>query len=399
MRQWINIVEHREPINELFDDSPSLTAIPDAELPHSGLPQLPSVPTLKAYKFKVGSERYAVWFIKHSDAVECLFAKFVPAPNGTQTISFELTPSASAVQVFSAVMVAINTFCSTVRPETIVFPGWNARQSNFYKRLARYADKTGVLSNAYELYTHELDGKEITAIRKKVTPKAFEDISEDVSPGFKAWFGDSKVVDEHGNPLKVYHGTNQPLTKFSKDRGGAATGPRHGAAHGFFFTKSPVVASMYAVHAGTTNIAGMEDHEQKSAQYQKEIAAAERKGDWDRYEQLMSDYEDHEINATREDPIHGQNVIPAYLSLQHPKILNYQGGSGGTFSVHGDLDVVIDQAKAEGYDGLIMLNVDDTPSDSVVTDHYVAFSPKQIKSVFNGSFNPNSDHISETSRK
>ena len=27
------------------------------------------------------------------------------------------------------------------------------------------------------------------------------------TPAFRAWFGDSKVVDENGQPLVVYHGT------------------------------------------------------------------------------------------------------------------------------------------------------------------------------------------------
>jgi hypothetical protein len=28
------------------------------------------------------------------------------------------------------------------------------------------------------------------------------------SPGFKSWFGNSKIRDKSGNPLLVYHGTN-----------------------------------------------------------------------------------------------------------------------------------------------------------------------------------------------
>lgn len=35
------------------------------------------------------------------------------------------------------------------------------------------------------------------------------------TPAFKAWFGDSKVVDEQGKPLVVYHGTNADFTAFS----------------------------------------------------------------------------------------------------------------------------------------------------------------------------------------
>lgn len=34
------------------------------------------------------------------------------------------------------------------------------------------------------------------------------------SPEFKKWFGDSKAVDENGEPMVVYHGTNADFTKF-----------------------------------------------------------------------------------------------------------------------------------------------------------------------------------------
>ena len=31
------------------------------------------------------------------------------------------------------------------------------------------------------------------------------------SLAFRAWFGNSKVVDAAGNPLPVYHGTRRPI--------------------------------------------------------------------------------------------------------------------------------------------------------------------------------------------
>ena len=39
------------------------------------------------------------------------------------------------------------------------------------------------------------------------------------SKKFKAWFGDSKVVDENGNPKVVYHGTRNNFTEFTPTRG------------------------------------------------------------------------------------------------------------------------------------------------------------------------------------
>lgn len=79
------------------------------------------------------------------------------------------------------------------------------------------------------------------------------------TPEFKAWFKESKVVDEHGKPLVVYHGTDKNFTAFRKQRRGFA----------YYFTADPEDASSYA----TTG--------------------------------------------------RGANVLPVYLSVQHP----YTGGS------------------------------------------------------------------------
>lgn len=39
---------------------------------------------------------------------------------------------------------------------------------------------------------------------------------------FKEWFGDSKVVDENGEPLVVYHGTGADFNEFKLDDNGLA---------------------------------------------------------------------------------------------------------------------------------------------------------------------------------
>ena len=40
---------------------------------------------------------------------------------------------------------------------------------------------------------------------------------------FKRWFGDSKVVDEDGKPLVVYHGTDADFTVFDREKLGQYT--------------------------------------------------------------------------------------------------------------------------------------------------------------------------------
>ncbi|MCL2282499.1 MAG: hypothetical protein FWC26_04195, partial [Fibromonadales bacterium] len=48
---------------------------------------------------------------------------------------------------------------------------------------------------------------------REAARKAWREKGTD-SPFFKRWFGDSKVVDEQGKPLVVYHGTNAEFTEF-----------------------------------------------------------------------------------------------------------------------------------------------------------------------------------------
>jgi hypothetical protein len=61
------------------------------------------------------------------------------------------------------------------------------------------------------------------------------------TPEFKAWFGDSKVVDKDGKPLVVYHGsTDANFTSFDPDKG------RLGL-RGIYFTENPEWASSYTM--------------------------------------------------------------------------------------------------------------------------------------------------------
>lgn len=54
----------------------------------------------------------------------------------------------------------------------------------------------------------------------------FQDQARDQTqtPAFKAWFGDSKVVDEDGAPMRVYHGTKEDFEAFAPTTGGIHLG-------------------------------------------------------------------------------------------------------------------------------------------------------------------------------
>ena len=170
------------------------------------------------------------------------------------------------------------------------------------------------------------------------------------TPEFKAWFGDSKVVDKSGEPLVVYHGSTQKDLQLFDPR---ETMEVEGA---FFFTNDEHVASDYT---------------------------------WERaYGEMIGD-----------EPV--GEVVSSYLSFQNP--LEYKGGNvyGVTKPNQKIIDAVemgmaVELAKSKGHDGLIIRNIDDTlQADGRLSDVYVAFDNKQIKSATDntGSFDPDNPKI------
>lgn len=172
-----------------------------------------------------------------------------------------------------------------------------------------------------------------------VSPSAITD-----TPEFRRWFADSKVVDESGNPLVVYHGTRSRFEAFEVAPTGARRTYDIDADRGFFFSSSRQVAQTYAA-------------------------------DTSRSERLAS-------RLGR-----GGRVEGVYLQIQNPMEMDMR---------HGEYDArvfadTIDAAKEAGHDGVVFRNVwDDGFRDSgEASDVWVAFRPQQIKAVDNrGSFDP-----------
>lgn len=175
---------------------------------------------------------------------------------------------------------------------------------------------------------------------------ALESRAQEQTSEFKKWFGGSKVVDENGEPLVVYHGTTADVTAFDPAKRGSDTKTKS-AEKGFYFTSSPRHASVYA--DGVTNTMR---------------------------------------NQTRD----GANVVPVYVQMQNPKIIKTRR------PVEMEVDVddgqTVQNAIDDGYDGIIVSReVGDEYDGKLV----IAFRPNQIKSAIgnNGAFSPDSDNILE----
>ena len=68
------------------------------------------------------------------------------------------------------------------------------------------------------------------------------------TPAFRAWFGESKVVDTEGKPLVLYHGTNVDFTEFDGGKAGSSWDMGK-LGKGFYFSTDPRLASSYATNA------------------------------------------------------------------------------------------------------------------------------------------------------
>lgn len=160
--------------------------------------------------------------------------------------------------------------------------------------------------------------------------------TDTASDAFKRWFGDSKVVDGDGKPLVVYHGTAADFDAFDATRFGQNDSGWYG--RGVYVSADKSMAEAYA--------------------------------GWD------------EMSGSAPE---GGNVMPVYVSLQNP----YYFTSDKTISTDAEVSrEFTERLKAEGYDGVIVQN---KYADGVEGDFFevVAFSPTQIKSVFNrGTFDP-----------
>jgi predicted amidophosphoribosyltransferase len=210
------------------------------------------------------------------------------------------------------------------------------------------------------------------------------------TPEFKRWFGDSKVVDDEGRPLVVYHGTNQNIEAFSKSRLGANTGAI--SAKAFFFTEHPDEAGEYAGMSARKQVSNAPEREANMKRLLKAMDRALARNDHDLYERLTAELEESEHEAMTGQE-RGANIMPVHLRIENPLVVDMKDA----VDLHG-LASDIKRAKATGHDGLRLHNVFDPVQEragNFTTTQWVAFDPKQIKSATgnSGAFDPHDASI------
>lgn len=187
---------------------------------------------------------------------------------------------------------------------------------------------------------------------------------------FWRWFGDSKVVDEQGRPMVLYHGTTGNVTAFDPGRAGQEKQSDWGG--GIYFTPSPSTADYYRGEASKRVDteserlwALMEDEEKKTTWSNGSPTYTDEHG------RLMKEW--RAARAKAKD--RAGSVMPVYVSIKNPLVQEYSNLPDPFLS---------DRAKEAGRDGIIVLNGNGD------FDEIVAFLPEQIKSATGnaGTFDP-----------
>lgn len=186
---------------------------------------------------------------------------------------------------------------------------------------------------------------------------------------FKKWFGNSKVVDESGKPLVVYHGSRYKFDTFKHIDGLYSDKDAYNTKNAFFFTDNDEIAEKFA-------------EIQRENQIQK-LQAEKNFGSG--YNNLT---EKERLNKEIKENTYNDNIrYDVYLSIQNPYIVDFQEKEYSTF----EIDKIIKHAQENNFDGVIINNILD---EGGIGNQYAVFNPEQIKSVNNqGTFDENNHNI------
>lgn len=220
-------------------------------------------------------------------------------------------------------------------------------------------------------------------------------IADRQTSAFDAWFSGSKVVDQDGNPLKVYHGTGADIAEFDFAFTGNGN-DQHGS--GFYFTSNPDEASGYASEqkdkGGTTpNVVAA------YLAIKKPIVCV----DGQAQQKLLTRSQINKIMQA--SPIF-DDVLTNFGDVEYEGRAKVMNLALDTYSQDDNLlhqlhllanDFYPDRVKefneavrkATGYDGVI------AKFGGKQTVHYIAWFPDQIKSAIgnSGTFDPKNNSI------
>ena len=191
----------------------------------------------------------------------------------------------------------------------------------------------------------------------------FQDAGNTQSKQFKDWFGDSKVVDESGKPLVVYHGSEKGFNEFKYGDIGFHFGTKEQALRRIHNSKTQVINSLYLK---------LENPLRLNFDY----------GDWTGIGVAIR--------------LSELDTIPKHARYEMNDILKIDSAKNGLSASKRQDKAMRELLQSIGYDGIIYDNKFEGKGKS-----YIAFEPTQIKSATgnNGNFDPSNPDIRYQSQK
>jgi hypothetical protein len=204
------------------------------------------------------------------------------------------------------------------------------------------------------------------------------------SQAFRDWFGDSKIVDDEGKPLVMYHGTQSGgFNEFRDDKMGVNL--RHGP--GFYFTDSPVVAGGGTVQTadGPAELRG--------------YAEPERGGS----ASVMPVYLSVQNPMLVDDPAAVRGMLERVLPADNPRVANLNdpdsfenktlASAPARYlrSALGSVEATNEAIRAAGYDGIVY----SSRMGEETSRNVVVFRSEQVKSAIGnaGTYRRDSKNI------
>ena len=217
---------------------------------------------------------------------------------------------------------------------------------------------------------------------------------------FNRWFGNSKVVDDQGNPKVVYHGTSRDITVFDPNEG---KGKTYGT--GSFFSSNRDTSATYTHGANGGNVMPVYLRMENPAVLDAQGA------NWNRLNKntrvtlppvTVSAQADEDLLAELEDRTAEQGVTRK-LKARNTTLGRLLPDDFRYMDDYGSTDDIARWARQKGYDGLIINNVvDQGPTGNFANEKssapstiYVAYNANQIKSAIgnNGDYSLTNNDI------
>jgi len=283
----------------------------------------------------------------------------------------------------------------------------------------------------------KISAKSAAKAAKAIEPSPASESAQNL----KKFLEGSKVVDDEGNPLRVYHGTEGEDFGSFRPASFFTTHPQEASAYAndIEFSRRNRGLNRYSLVSSPDELSGTK------VPYSNDIDAfpigtvvatdngvfKRRKGGWDVFDDLDVDYDSFNlkddnirvvkgagesarkwVDRHREDVVksfpggEGGRVIPVYLSMRNPVHLGpLQANKLGLRlgATEEDIRKAIDKYSRMGYDGIITESDEATMFDEVreffggIPDQYIIFRPEQVKSAIGnrGTYDINDPDITK----